>query len=107
MANKALVLEIEEIPSKEKSKWKIIIPIELMEAIGSNKQLTAYARLYLLTVCSQANGFAMPEKRIAELTGMSHATYLRARELLEKLGFIEIVTGEKIIVHTRKIMESN
>lgn len=104
MANTSPIIEIINSELIMRTGCKLIIPLEFMEAISQNKKLTANARLYLIAVSSQENGTRISEKRIQELTGMSHATYLRARELLEELGFIKIVPGEKIIVYYSKIL---
>ena len=104
MANTSPIIEIIDSELITKAERKLVIPLEFMEAIGANKKLTANARLYLIAVSFQENGSQISEKQIQNLTGMSHATYIRARELLEELGFIEIISGEKIIIHHSKIL---
>ena len=88
--------------SQRESNWKMIYPREFFEAIGSDKRLTANARLYLIIVSSQSSGFPMAEQTIKNLTGMSGATFDRTRKLLEELGYITINDRKETIIHLKK-----
>ena len=90
--------------NQRQSDWKMIYPREFFEAIASDKQLTANARLYLIVVAAQSNGFPMAEQTIKNMTGMSGATFDRARKLLEDLGYITIIERKETIVHLDKIL---
>lgn len=85
--------------SQRESNWKMIYPREFFEAISEDKRLTANARLYLIIVSSQSNGFPMAEQTIKNLTGMGGTTFDRTRKLLEELGYITINDRKETIVH--------
>lgn len=109
MANKdgcsAPKIRIEGIPlAQRKSDWKMIYPKEFFEALGKDKRLTANARLYLLVVASQADGYAIAEQTIKNMTGMGGTTFDRTRKLLEEIGYITIIDRKETIVHLDKIM---
>lgn len=98
-------IRIEGLPlAQRKSDWKMIYPKEFFEALGKDKRLTANARLYLLVVASQADGYPVAEQTIKNMTGMGGTTFDRTRKLLEEIGYITIIDRKETVVHLDKIM---
>ena len=85
---------------EDKNELRISVADRLIKAIGTNKKLTANARLLLIILLGQAtSGFHISEQWILDRTGMTHQTYLNTKNRLIELGLISQKKYKNIIVN--------
>lgn len=84
----------------EDNKWTCMYPVELQKIIFNSIDYRSSAELrVMLALVGCAEGFKISEKWIEEHTGVSHSSYIRARQNLEKRGWITHTKEESIEIN--------
>lgn len=85
---------------REDNKWTCMYPVELQRIIFNSIDYRSSAELrVMLALIGCAEGFRVSEKWIEEHTGVSHSSYIRARQNLEKRGWITHTKEESIEIN--------
>lgn len=106
MANLKQAPKLQFSGSVNYNKQYYHLPQEVMDKVFRTLGTSSAQLRIMIVLLGTKEGFLVSEKWICERTGLTHSSYIKARQALVDKGFIELDPAKSITVNLSKLLKN-